>query len=91
MDGVVPLRGSAEQSEAPRGGPDSTLEARPRCSGLEVKTGQIHVALTARFVLLTLIRGREYHSYMTGSTDSEFSEWKTMRAQKGLLYPSTTC
>jgi len=33
-DGVVPLRGSAERSEAPRGGLDSPLEGARLCDGL---------------------------------------------------------
>jgi len=33
-DGVVPLRGSAEQSEAPRGELDSPLEVSRLCRGL---------------------------------------------------------
>jgi len=33
-DGVVPLRGSAEQSEAPRGELDSPLEVSRPCRGL---------------------------------------------------------
>jgi hypothetical protein len=33
-DGVVPLRGSAERSEAPRGELDSPLEGARPCDGL---------------------------------------------------------
>jgi hypothetical protein len=33
-DGVVPLRGSAERNEAPRGELDSPLEASHLCGGL---------------------------------------------------------
>jgi hypothetical protein len=33
-DGVVPLRGSAERSEAPRGELDSPLEVSRLCGGL---------------------------------------------------------
>ena len=33
-DGVVPLRGSVERSEAPRGELDSPLEVARQCDGL---------------------------------------------------------